>query len=166
MDETWKEVVNFNKYKISNFGNLISYQKCPEGKIIKGTCSKNTKGYVYVTLHNDDGIQLSTRIHILVWDHFSEYKRKINIDQIDHIDGNKKNNNITNLQLLTNRQNTSKYQLSKITSSKYTGVCFCKANKKWISNIYINKKHIHLGYFDNEYDAHLAYEKKLKEINV
>ena len=29
----------------------------------------------------------------------------------------------------------------------------------------INKKKIHLGCFVNEYDAHLAYEEKLKSIS-
>jgi hypothetical protein len=51
-------------------------------------------------------------------------------------------------------------------SSKYKGVYWNKKEKKWQSMITINKKLKHLGWFKNEFDAHLAYENKLKEITL
>ncbi len=49
-------------------------------------------------------------------------------------------------------------------TSNFTGISFNKRHKKWISAITINKKKKYLGYFIEEYDAHLAYQKELKLI--
>jgi hypothetical protein len=65
---------------------------------------------------------------------------------------------------LTNRQNTAKGYLRKKTSSKYTGVSWCKGNNKWRATIYIGNKIKHLGYFTDEYEAHLAYQRALNDL--
>ena len=49
-------------------------------------------------------------------------------------------------------------------TSKYNGVYFHKATNKWRSQITINGKNKHLGYFPTEILAHQAYQAKLKEI--
>jgi hypothetical protein len=67
-----------------------------------------------------------------------------------------------NLQIITQRENTHKIQGSY--TSRYKGVSLCKKTGKWTSMIFYNKKHKYLGSFINEYDAHLAYQNKLKEI--
>ena len=72
------------------------------------------------------------------------------------------NNNLENIQILTIRQNVSK--TIKKTSSKYTGVSFEKSRNKWVAMIYVNGLHKKIGRFDNEYDAHLAYENELSKI--
>lgn len=46
-------------------------------------------------------------------------------------------------------------------SSKYKGVSWCKKNKKWLVSIWNGKKSMHIGYFNDEYDAHLAYQDAL-----
>ena len=69
------------------------------------------------------------------------------------------NNNINNLQLISNRENISK---QKAKTSKYTGVSWSKRKKKWISQITINRKTIKLGIFVNELEASEAYQNKLK----
>src|ERR1035437_6831210 len=43
------------------------------------------------------------------------------------------------------------------TSSKYKGVFLRKRERKWESQIYVNYKQKHLGYFLNETDAAMAY---------
>jgi len=52
----------------------------------------------------------------------------------------------------------------KNKSSQYYGVHFCKSIKKWISRLHINKKMCIIGGYDNEKDAALAVDEKLKEI--
>ena len=84
---------------------------------------------------------------------------------INHIDGNKLNNHISNLELVSNRYNTADGYIRKGTSSIYTGVSWDKKNKKWRSQIQINKKKILLGLFNTELEASDAYSIKLKESN-
>ena len=69
---------------------------------------------------------------------------------IDHLDGNTFNNNIDNLQKKTNQQN----QWNQLNAKGYSWV---KKDKKYRARICVNNKYIHLGYFDNETDAHNAY---------
>jgi hypothetical protein len=54
--------------------------------------------------------------------------------------------------------------IKKVYSSIYKGVSWNKKMNKWRSGIKINKKSIHLGYFENEIDASNAYQNKLKEL--
>lgn len=68
-------------------------------------------------------------------------------------------NHKNNLEIVTARENTNRKHCKG--SSIYTGVCWNKNINKWHAKIHINKKQKFLGYFLNEYDAHLAYEKAL-----
>lgn len=67
------------------------------------------------------------------------------------------------MQIITNRENCSKDKTNK--TSKYIGVSYDKFRYKWSAEIRENKKRHRLGRFENEYDAHIAYQNKLKEIN-
>jgi|APFre7841882793_1041355.scaffolds.fasta_scaffold00472_5 hypothetical protein len=75
--------------------------------------------------------------------------------QVDHIDRCKTNNNVNNLQLVTNGEN----QFNRNAKG-----CFLnKRDNKWTAYISVNKKRKHLGNFDNEEDARNAYlEAKTK----
>jgi hypothetical protein len=65
------------------------------------------------------------------------------------------------LQVITNRQNTSKDKRGG--TSKYTGVYMDK--KKWRAAIRINGKIKYLGLFTDEKEAAKAYQNELKKIN-
>lgn len=79
---------------------------------------------------------------------------------VDHKDNIKTNNFDFNLQLITQRLNTSKNTKS---SSKYPGVHWNKINNNWRAQIRINGKAIHLGSFDTEEEAAQAYQQKLRQ---
>lgn len=81
---------------------------------------------------------------------------------IDHIDGNGLNNQRNNLRHVTPRQNSQNLHIPK--SSQYTGVYWHKRDEKWMSQIRINGKVKYLGYFENEYAAHLAYLNASKNL--
>jgi len=49
--------------------------------------------------------------------------------------------------------------LKSNNTSGYKGVCFHKASSKWISQIGVNKKQIHLGSFDTAIEGAKAYDK-------
>ena len=159
--EQWKVIKGFEKtYELSDHGRIKSYSR-GKIKILKGGFDKD--GYRMIVLC-EDGKRKTTQIHLLVWDHFGDKPRDGHKLQVDHRDENKLNNHINNLQLLTNRENTTKYFKTQKTASKYTGVSWFAPQKIWKASIVINKKQKLIGYFNDEYEAHLAYQYELKKI--
>ena len=83
--------------------------------------------------------------------------------QIDHIDNNGLNNQKNNLRIVTHSQNMmNKHKRWGV--SKHKGVSFFKRDNNWRAYISINKKQIHLGYFNFEIKAAMAYNKSAKEL--
>jgi len=82
--------------------------------------------------------------------------------EIDHINGNGLDNRRSNLRFVTHRQNLQNRHTAK--TSKYPGVNWSKIAHKWRAYIEINGKQIHLGYFNNEYEAYLAYQKAVEKL--
>lgn len=74
---------------------------------------------------------------------------------IDHKDGNGLNNQKANHRLCTIAQN-SKNRRSYGTS-RFLGVSYMKANKKWRSYIQVNGQNKYLGIFLSQHEAALAY---------
>jgi hypothetical protein len=164
MTEQWKDVPGYKgDYKISNMGRVKSFRQSRKGKILKERY--DARGYVqYILCYNT--ARTSYKGHHLVWDNFGEGERNGRIINVDHIDEVKDNNNINNLQLLTNRENLAKgFLKNKNKSSKYTGVYKPKKSTLFQAYITINKKHIYLGSFDYEYDAYMAYKKEADGLN-
>ncbi|NQT02028.1 MAG: HNH endonuclease [Planctomycetes bacterium] len=83
---------------------------------------------------------------------------------VDHIDGNGLNNRKSNLRICTQAQNNQNKRPKRNCSSKYKGVSFHKFSKKWEVQIACNKKREHVGRFDDEIEAALAYDRKAGEL--
>ena len=83
---------------------------------------------------------------------------------VDHINSNKLDNRLENLRLISNRENLILGKSLKNKTSKYTGVSFFKRDKKWRASIMINGKINNLGFFKDEYQAHLAYQNALNNL--
>ena len=85
---------------------------------------------------------------------------------VDHIDKNGLNNKKENLRLCTQAENlrNSEKRKSKKQTSIYKGVEWKKDRNKWRCRIKYNYKSIHLGTFEDEKEAALAYNKKAKEL--
>lgn len=149
--EKWKIIEEFEDYQISNLGNVKSL-KFGKERIIKKTINN---GYYKVILCNK-GKTKTIRVHQLVAMFFLDHKPCGHKLVVDHIDNNKLNNNILNLQLLTNCNNIFKDRIKK---SKYIGVSI-KANK-FRATYQKNKKSEHLGYFKTEIEAYNAYQNRL-----
>jgi hypothetical protein len=157
--EQWKDIPNYEGiYQISDLGNIKSL-KFGKEKLLKSQI--NNYGYLYINLWKN-GSKKVKQIHELLAIVFLGHVPNLNKLRVDHKDNNKLNNALSNIQIVKIRENNSKDR--KLGSSKYTGVFWHKRNKKWISSITIDRKQKHLGYFDEEYDAHLAYQKALKEL--
>jgi hypothetical protein len=83
-------------------------------------------------------------------------------DQIDHINGIKTDNRISNLRLVTNRENQQNRDIHRKGHS--AGTTFIKKRNKWRAQIQIKKKNIFLGHFDSQEDARKAREKAELEL--
>lgn len=99
--EEWKEIPNFEKYySISNYGRLKSFKEKAEGKILKNINKKG--GYFSVVLRANGKVRY-TRIHRLVAEAFlPNFNAQL---EVNHIDGNKQNNHVKNLEWCTRKQN-------------------------------------------------------------
>jgi len=156
--EQWNTIKDYPNYKISDLGRVKSLCK---SKAIILVQSNGSGGYKNVGLY-ENGIMKTKYVHKLVsisfLDHIPcEYELVINHKNFIRTD-----NRVENLEITTPRDNSNAKHLK--SSSKYTGVHWCKRQNKWIATILINKKKKYIGQFKNEIDASIAYENKLKTI--
>jgi len=151
--EIWKPIEGFPDYEVSDLGRVRSLKF---GKIKVLQAGLNSRGY-YKVLLMVGGLRKDKTVHRLVADAFLGASELF----IDHIDGIKTNNNLSNLRYCTQRENVTYHFLSAKTSSKYTGVAWIENRKKWFARIYINKQ-IYLGYFTDEKQAAKAYQTALE----
>ena len=97
MATRWKTIKGFEGYMISTDGQVKNIKT---GKILKGF--KNKKGYLQVPFYKN-GKRIQPYIHKLVAEAFIDNPE--NKTQVNHIDGNKTNNNVNNLEWCNNREN-------------------------------------------------------------
>lgn len=86
--------------------------------------------------------------------------------EVDHINGKRTDNRWCNLRLVTSRGNATNKSFHR--NGRKVGARFCKQKNKWRSEIIVNGKGIHLGFFESENSAHFAYLEamKLAEKNI
>lgn len=159
--EVWKDVKGYEgSYQVSNFGRVKSL-KYNKQRILKLTSDRN--GYYRCSLWLK-GNQKRFKVHILVamslLGHIPDGHKIV----VDHVDNDKSNNRLENLQLISQRENTSKDK--KGYSSQYVGVTWHKATSKWVSRIVIEGKSKYLGLFTNEIEAAEAYQSTLKNLTI
>lgn len=168
--EVWKDIPEYEGfYQASNLGRIKSLDRevkhwrggvrMLKSKII--SLNKNSKGYLQVSL-NKNGVSKSKEVHQLIAMAFLNHKPNgLNL-VVNHIDFDKSNNNTSNLEIISCRENTNKKHIQ--STSKHVGVYLDKDSGKWASKITVNGKREFLGRFKCETKAHLAYQKRLKEI--
>lgn len=101
MKEIWKQVIGYEDlYQISNFGRVKRFYKNKSEKILKPI--KGHLGYMFYGFSKETKIK-TYRIHRLVAIHFIENPH--NYPEVNHIDGNKENYSIDNLEWCTRSQN-------------------------------------------------------------
>lgn len=97
MFETWKDVSGYEGlYRISNSGKVYS---CRRNKEMRPA---DSNGYFIVCLCKNSNYKVKS-VHRLVAEAFIPNTNNFNV--VNHIDGNKKNNRVDNLEWCTQKQN-------------------------------------------------------------
>lgn len=73
--------------------------------------------------------------------------------QVDHINRNRLDNRRCNLRTCTIQENRWNTARSRAGVSKYTGVYLDRRTGRWIANISVRNRHVHIGVFDSESEA-------------
>ena len=103
-EEIWCDIKNYEGlYQVSNKGRVKSLNyKCTGKEQILRPC-KNTSGYLYVNFRKNGKRKMYT-IHRLVLMTFNPVDGMENLE-VNHLDENKENNNLSNLQWTTRKEN-------------------------------------------------------------
>jgi hypothetical protein len=162
--EEWKTLTMNSNYQISNYGRIKNVIK---GNIINNKITRVGYEQTNVWAVSPDGTRkkINKSVAREVFMHF--------IGPIpdglfvDHVDGNRRNNHISNLRLATNGQNQANSKLRDKTGqqSKYKGVDYrpkC-ANKPWRASLRSVKGDFYKQ-FATEYEAAVAYDLRLIEL--
>lgn len=127
---------------------------------------------------NNDGLQESISIegykkikdpetnkwvfaHRYVWKkYYGKYPNGI----LDHINGDRTDNRIENLRLVTLAQNSWNRKTSKASKTGYKGVVFDGNTRKFLVGIRKHGKQISLGYFENSNDGAKRYNEEATKL--
>lgn len=174
--EKWEDIKGYETwYQISNMGKVRSL---PREESINNrwgdTTVRKIKGKILIQSKKDgkykvvnlskEGKTKSHYVHRLVASHFISLIQKGLA--VNHIDSNIDNNDLSNLEIITRRDNTYHGLVNKKYSSKFIGVHWNVARKKWIATIKIKGNKSYLGGFEKEIDAYNTVLMKLKESNI
>lgn len=102
MEEKFVKVKGYDGYEVSNTGKIKSLKT---NRLL--TPQKNNCGYLYILLTDSNKKVRINLIHRLVFDSF------VGIDdglEINHLDEDKENNRLDNLELITHEDNLKKYR--------------------------------------------------------
>ena len=97
MDEIWIAIISFENYQVSNLGRIKSIRN---NIILKPGIDSH--GYLHVSLYKN-GNGCTKNIHVIVAKTF--ILNPLNLPEVNHIDGNKINCAVTNLEWSTKSDN-------------------------------------------------------------
>lgn len=118
--------------------------------------SKHASGRAYISVGNNRYLA-----HRLAWMYVNG---SFPNDCIDHINGDKSDNRISNLREASHAENMQNHR--KARSDSQSGLIGAMPHQgRWRSDIRVNNKKIYLGTFDTKEEAHQAYLKTKREIH-
>ena len=159
MKETWKDIPDYEgKYQVSDYGRVRAINYNPY-KMIK--LFLNKRGYYDVGLWKYSKRKLIA-VHQLVAIVFLGHKPNGYNIVVDHVNNDKTDNRLTNLQLITHRENCSKDKWRYDKQTKYVGVH--KSLNKFTAMIVYKGKLVNLGVFNTQEEARAHYLKNVKAI--
>jgi hypothetical protein len=156
-NERWVEIPDTNsKYYASTEGRILSVNK-NRVKLLKPSVSKC--GYAFVKICKGN-TSIPRSVHLLVVSAFKgHYSNKTHELVVDHINSDKLDNRLNNLEVVSQRENVKRAK----------GGFFKKYSKnsrsnKYFSRISIEGKSVYLGNFSTPEDAIKAYDRAYEEL--
>jgi len=171
MKEIWKDVKGYEGlYQVSNVGRVKSLPKewvtginnakrKHNGLILR--LNTNGRGYYVVGLYKD-GKEAKRTVHQLVAIAFLDHAPSGMELVVNHINFNRTDNRVENLEIVTQRENANKKHLK--STSQYVGVYESRA--LWRSEIRIHGKKVHIGSYNSEHAAGKARQVALEHLDL
>lgn len=113
---------------------------------------KNKKGYIEIRYNHK-----TFNAHRIAW--YLQMGEDPKDMEIDHVNGERSDNRFVNLRIANQVENARNRKKLKPKTSRHKGVYWYTRKQKWRAAIGCKGRCIHLGYFHDEYEAHLAYCK-------
>lgn len=143
--EVWKDVVGYEGiYQVSNHSRIKSLGRYSKGRVgnyvfrnEKILIPDTSTGYCRVTFKKQHPVHRLVAIAFI--------PNPNNLPEVNHIDENKLNNDISNLEWVTHRENI-RHSLTKKSKTKITGVNWIKGMNGYQCSIWFNKKKHYLGF--------------------
>lgn len=142
LDEILKEFIWIKK--TSKFSNI---------KIGQIAGYIDIEGYRNIKLHKN-----IYKAHQLVVLYEKGYLPEYPEFEIDHINGNKSDNRMDNLRVVTQRENCFNRSINSNNTSGYKGSYYKPRSKNWNSSTMADKKYYYLGTFNTKEEAAKAYD--------
>ena len=131
-----------NKYNRNISGVVANWNRCHAGK--EAFVNINSQGYKHTTI-----LGHALKAHRVIW----AMKHGVWPKELDHIDGNPLNNNLSNLREVSHAVNGRNTRLPSHNTSGVIGVYWNRRCRKWVAQIKVNQKVTSLGLFPNKDDA-------------
>ena len=161
-EEEWRTVYtkSFDAYEVSSLGRVR--RRGTEQCLVLWI---GPRSYTLASLYKSKNVQGKIPVHRLVSDAFMVRPEEGKV-YIHYIDGNKANNAVSNLRFVPAQHNalTMPKTTNRGASSKFKGVCWCNTHRVWLGFLTYDNLRYHLGRFDSEVDAALAYNRKVREL--
>ena len=152
-DMTWS---TRQKSDYANDGLWKRFNRIRAGK---PACHLDSVSGYMITAVRLGGEEMYIRAHRLAWALTTGHWPT---ESIDHINGNRSDNRLSNLRQATSAENSRNMKLSCKNSSGVSGVNFCNTRGKWVAKIMNGETRRHLGYFASKEEA--CYARKRAEI--
>lgn len=172
--EIWKNIPGYKGYyQASNLGRVRSLdrnivyvdgkRRFIKGKLIKGSLNEN--GYRLTTLRKSS-IGRTFKFSQLVAMAFLNHKPNGMKMVVDHINGDRSDDRVKNLRIVTNRENCSNlFRRDRANlSSRYTGVSWSIKDNAWRVGMQYDKINYNLGAYATELKASDVYQEALDKI--
>jgi hypothetical protein len=137
----------------------LYWRERKQGRKFGSIGTPDSDGYLVIWMNNR---KKRFPVHRIIWA-FSTGKWPN--DQIDHINGVKNDNRLSNLREANTAQNMRNVGKQSHNTSGFKGVSWHKLRSKWRSDIKVNQKQIFLGLFNSPEEAHSAYCEAARKLH-